>query len=277
MDKIINLCPTGNQSTKENSLAPVSLNEIVEEVLACNEIGITSVHLHARDETGANTHKKEYFQRIMEGIKKGAPDLVICLSMSGRYVSERSLRAEALSLYPDFASLTMSSLNFPRSASLNDPETIIWLIQEMERFGVKPEIECFDSGMLNYTSYLLGKGILTGPLYINIILGNLFNAGSDISTIAALVNNLPSGAKVCFGGIGEQQLKSNIMGLLEADGIRIGLEDNFYSEKKNKTTNQFLLARIKRIMDEMGHSTMDPLTFKKSGYANNFITDTGAK
>lgn len=273
MQKIINLCPTGTQSNKQNSLAPIFVNEIVEEVISCTEIGITMVHLHARDEQGLNTYKKEYFQKIIEGIKIYAPDLVICISLSGRYVTDRSMRTEALSLQPDFASLTMSSLNFPKSASINDPETIVWLIEEMYKYGVHPEIECFDSGMLNYTSYLVKNAVLKTPLLINIILGNLFNAGSDLSTIASLLLNLPVNSKVCFGGIGDHQLKANIIGLLEADGIRVGLEDNFYSKAKIKTTNQELLSRIQRIMVEMGHSTMDSKTFRKSGYANKRNTN----
>jgi 3-keto-5-aminohexanoate cleavage enzyme len=183
------------------------------------------------------------------------------------------LRAEVLSLQPDFASLTMSSLNFPKSASVNDPETIIWLIEEMNKHGVHPEIECFDSGMLNYTNYLLKKGILTGPIYINIILGNLFNAGVDLSTVASLIHNFPNDAMVCFGGIGDNQLKANIIGLLEADGVRIGLEDNFYYEKKDKATNRQLVSRIQRIMNEMGHTTMSPAKLKALGYGNKRTND----
>jgi 3-keto-5-aminohexanoate cleavage enzyme len=273
MEKIINLCPTGTQSTKLNSLAPIFANEVVDEVLSCYETGITMVHLHARDQNGENTYKKEYFQKLIAGIKTSAPDLVICVSLSGRYVSDKYLRAEVLSLHPDLASLTMSSLNFPKAASINDPETIIWLIEEMDKYGVHPEIECFDSGMLNYTNYLLKKGILTAPLYINIILGNLFNAGTDISTIASVINNLPKGAKVCFGGIGDNQLKANIIGLMEADGIRIGLEDNFYYEQKDKATNQQLLSRIHRIMKEMGHTAMAPSALKALGYGNRRTND----
>jgi 3-keto-5-aminohexanoate cleavage enzyme len=273
MEKIINLCPTGTQSTKQNSLAPIFVNEVIDEVLACCETGITMVHLHARDQKGQNTYKKEYFQQIIEGIKANVPDLVTCVSLSGRYVNDKSLRAEVLSLQPDFASLTMSSLNFPKSASVNDPETIIWLIEEMNKHGVHPEIECFDSGMLNYTNYLLKKGILTGPIYINIILGNLFNAGVDLSTVASLIHNFPNDAMVCFGGIGDNQLKANIIGLLEADGVRIGLEDNFYYEKKDKATNRQLVTRIQRIMNEMGHTTMSPAKLKTLGYGNKRTND----
>src|SRR5580704_12222494 len=106
--KIINLCPTGTQTTRDNSFAPIFFNEIIDDVLACYETGFTVVHLHARDEFGLNTSRKDIFQKIIEGIKAYRPDTAICVSLSGRYVTEQSLRTEVLSLRPDLASLTMS-------------------------------------------------------------------------------------------------------------------------------------------------------------------------
>jgi 3-keto-5-aminohexanoate cleavage enzyme len=266
--KIVNFCPTGTQPSRENSLAPIHVNEIIDNVLSCQEIGLTMIHIHARDEQGKNTYKKEVYQRIIDGVKSHTKDLVIGVSLSGRYFSEPSLRAEVLSLQPDFGSLTMSSMNFPKSASTNDPETILWLINEMDKYGVLPEIECFDSGMLNYTNYLIKKGILTNPLYVNVIYGNLFNAGTDIATISAIIHNLPREARVCFGGIGASQLKANVMGLLEADGVRIGIEDNLYFSGKNLATNQELLQRLHRIMDELDYTVMSAFEFRTLGYGN---------
>jgi uncharacterized protein (DUF849 family) len=140
---------------------------------------------------------------------------------------------------------------------------ILSLIREMDRYGVQPEIECFDSGMLNYTNYLINKGILDGPHYINVILGNIYNAQTDLSTISSILNNKPKDSVICLGGIGKDQLKSNIMGLLYSDGVRIGLEDNLYSTDKNKTKNIWLLKRIHRIMDELPIKLMLPKKFKR--------------
>ena len=79
-EKIINFTPTGTQPTRENSFAPLLPNEIIEEVHQANEIGISIVHLHARDEeTLKNTYKKEVYQKIIEGIKRHCPDLLICV------------------------------------------------------------------------------------------------------------------------------------------------------------------------------------------------------
>ena len=268
MKKIINFCPTGTQTTKSNSLAPIQVNEIIDDVLMCAEVGITIAHLHARDEEGKNTYKKEYFQKIIEGIKKHQPDLLISASLSGRYFQEKGLRTEVLSLKPDFGSLTMSSLNFPTSASINDPETILWLVKEMDAHGVIPEIECFDAGMLNYVNYLVASGTLKKPLYINVILGNMFNADADPSSISNIQKHIPVDCICCYGGIGKQQLKANVIGLLEADGVRVGLEDNFYYQEKTKATNLDLVKRIHRIATELNFEIMDAKTLRTLGYGN---------
>jgi uncharacterized protein (DUF849 family) len=272
MYKIINFTPTGTQTTRDNSLAPLLPNEIIEEVHSANEVGISIVHLHARDEeTLKNTYKKEVYQKIIEGIKKHCPDLLICVSLTGRNFPELEQRSEVLQLYPDMGSLTMSSLNFPSGASINQPDMILSLIQEMDKYGVQPEIECFDDGMLNYTNYLISKNILKPPYHINVILGNIYNGQCDLGTLATIKSNLLSHSYTCLGGIGSQQLKSTTYGLLDFDGVRIGLEDNLYFKDKEKTTNIELLKRLHRIMDEldMTHYTSNEL--RKRGYGNKLV------
>ncbi len=227
--------------------------------------------MHARDHNGANSTKKEIFQNIISGIKNYAPELVLCTSLSGRYVQDKILRAEVLSLQPDMASLTMSSLNFPQGASINEPSTILWLIEEMKKYGVIPEIECFDLGMINYTNYLINKGIFNTPIYINVILGNLFSAGTDESTVAAIFNLLPKNAKICFGGIGKAQEIANLIGLNNADGVRIGIEDNFYLKDKILGKNSDFINNIHNKLDELGLKYMPSVEFKKLGYANRKV------
>lgn len=272
--KIVNFAPTGTQTNRQNSLAPLTSSEIIEEVHQAYEIGITLTHIHARDEYNfENTYKKEIYQKTIEGIRKYCPNLSICVSLSGRLFSEFEKRSEPLEIYPDMGSLTMSSLNFPKSASVNEPEIILMLIEKMKEYGVKPEIECFDSGMLNYTNYLINKNILIGTNYINVILGNIYNAQSDLSTISSIISNKPKNSIICFGGIGKDQLKTNTIGLLYSDGIRIGLEDNLYYKDKEKTTNIDLLKRIHRIINEFGYDIMSPKSFQEMGFRNEKINN----
>jgi 3-keto-5-aminohexanoate cleavage enzyme len=272
MKKIINFTPTGTQPTRENSSAPLEVNEIIEEVHQAYEIGISITHIHARDpETFSNTYKKEIYGQIIQGIRKYCPELLVCASLTGRNFPELSQRTEVLECLPDMGSLTMSSLNFPSGTSTNQPKMILDLISKMGEYGVQPEIECFDSGMVNYTKYLISKNILKPPFYMNVILGNIYNAQSDLSSLAAIKSAIPHNVTTCIGGIGNQQLKSNIIGLMEFDGIRIGLEDNLYYKGKIKATNIELLKRAYRIMDELEMECMSSKELRKNGYGNKLI------
>ena len=274
MKKIINFTPTGTQPTKDNSFAPLLPNEIIEEVHHANEVGISIVHLHARDEeTLMNTYKKEVYQKIIEGIKKHCPELLICVSLTGRNFPELEKRTEVLQLYPDMGSLTMSSLNFPSGTSINQPDTILRLIEEMDKYGVQPEIECFDTGMLNYANYLISKNVLKPPHHINVILGNIYNGQCDFGTLSSIKSNLPKNSYTCLGGIGSQQIKSTTYGLLDFDGVRIGLEDNLYYKDKEKTTNIKLLKRVHIIMDELDMTQYTSDELRQKGYGNKIINN----
>ncbi len=268
MKKIINYCPTGTQPTVENSLAPLYADKIIEDVHQANEIGITLVHVHARV-GDANHYEAEKYAPIIEGIRKHCPNLSICVSLTGRLFPEKEKRSEVLQLHPDMASLTLSSLNFKTGPSINTPEMIYYLLEQMLNQGVIPELECFDTGMVNYASSLISDFALRAPFYFNVIFGNPFNAQCDPATIASIMHSLPKkDAVACFGGIGKQQLKSNLMGLLYANGIRIGLEDNLYLTKGQKATNHDLLLRAKRLMGELEMELMSPAEFQIKGFKN---------
>ncbi len=115
---IINFTPTGMIPTKKMTpFVPITIAEIVEDVKRASDLGITMVHLHARDEiTEVPTYKKEIYAEIIQRIRTFDPYLVICVSLSGRNFKELEQRADALNLKgnlkPDMGSLTLSSLNF---------------------------------------------------------------------------------------------------------------------------------------------------------------------
>ena len=54
-------------------------------------------------------------------------------------------------------SLTLSSLNFNKIASVNSPDMIQALAAVMKEHGILPELEAFDAGMINYAKYLEKK------------------------------------------------------------------------------------------------------------------------
>ena len=185
---------------------PVAVNETIEQVLEAAELGANMVHLHARDPfTGEPTYKKEFYADIIREIRSHFPRLIICVTTSGRNFSEFEKRSEVLDLdgelLPDFGSLTLSSLNFNQQASINSPQMIQALAQKMLERGIKPEMEVFDLGMINYARYLIHKDLIRPPYYFNLILGNIACAQSTLLNLGLMVNELPYGAiRIKIGG-----------------------------------------------------------------------------
>jgi len=271
-DLIINFTPTGMIPTREmNPYVPLTESEIVEEVHEACEIGITMVHLHARDpESTKPTHKKEVYGRIMEGIRKHCPKLILCVSLSGRSNPNFEPRSEALALYPDMGSLTLSSLNFARQASINSPDVIQRLAQKMLDYGVKPELEVFDLGMINYARYLIRKKLIQAPFYFNIILGNIAGLQAEAHHFGAALNDLPQGSYWSLGGIGNSQLVANSISIAMGGGVRVGLEDNLYldREKKIPASNKDLLLRIHELAEIHERKIMKPEDLGNAGFYN---------
>jgi uncharacterized protein (DUF849 family) len=104
-------------------------------------------------------------------------------------------------------------------------------------------------------------------------LGNIYNGQCDFGTLASIKSNLAPKSYTCLGGIGSQQLKSTVYGLLDFDGIRIGLEDNLYYKDKEKTTNIDLLNRVHRIMEELNVSHYKSSELRELGYGNKIINN----
>jgi uncharacterized protein (DUF849 family) len=259
-DLIINFTPTGMIPTKDmTSNVPVAPEEVVEQVLEVAGLGVNMVHLHAREaDTGLPSYKKEVYAEIIGGIRSENEDLVIGVSTSGRDFFEFEKRSEVLDLEgelkPDLGSLTLSSLNFNKQASVNSPEMIQALARKMMEKGIRPELEAFDLGMINYAKYLIRKGWLEPPYYFNLILGNIACAQANMLSLGLMINELPEDSIWSVGGVGDSQLPMNAMAVVAGGGVRVGLEDNiWYDEYRTRlATNRELIERVVYIAYAMG-------------------------
>jgi len=268
---IVSFTPTGMLPTKAMSPhVPVSVTEIVEDVHQAVELGITMVHLHARDEsTGEPTYRAEVYERIVLGIRVFAPELIIAVSLSGRTFQEFEKRSEVLHLdgmaKPDMGSLTLSSVNFNRQASINEPDMIQRLALAMKERHILPELEAFDSGMINYAKYLESKGLLEPPHYFNLLLGNIACAQADLLHAGVMIRDLPPDSYWSLAGIGGAQLPMNAVAIAMGGGVRVGIEDQiWYDNRRTRLARNIdLLKRIHALAEANERSIMDPGTMRR--------------
>lgn len=256
MKTIINFAPTGVIPTKEMTPhVPLSVSEIVEDVLRAYEVGITMTHLHIRDEErGTPSLSATTYGKLIANIRKYAPDLIICASLSARSGDGFAKRIEPLYLEgnekPDMGSLTLASMNFVSSESINTPQEVQKLAQVMKEQGILPELEVFDLGMINYAKYLIEKKILGEKNYFNIMLGNIASAQHNLSHTGMMINDLPKGSFWSLGGIGQASYVSHLSAIASQSGVRVGLEDNiWFDEKRTKlATNSDLVKRVHELL-----------------------------
>ncbi len=250
---------------------PVNPEETIEQVHEAWEMGITIAHLHARDEAGSPTWDPDIYRSIFEGVRKHCPGLVVCGSTSGRNFPELEKRSALIELMPDMCSLTLSSLNFAQHASVNAPDTIVGLLEKMNAWGVHPEFECFDLGMINYGKYLIGKGLAKGPHYWNILFGNIAGMQAEFHQMGAALNEIPEGHFVAFAGLGASQTPVMGAAIAQGLGVRIGLEDNIWYDRKKSTlaTNITLLRRVHQLLEIHERNFMSPFEFGNYGFYNS--------
>ncbi len=278
---VINFAPTGMIPTKEMTpYVPISVSEIIEDVHEACELGISMVHLHARDPfSGRPTYKAEIYARIISGIRKFSQELIICASLSGRDFAEFEKRAEPLTLdgnlKPDMGSLTLSSVNFNKHASVNEPATIQALAARMKERGIAPEFEAFDVGMINYARYLEKKLLISPPYYFNLLLGNIACAQADLLHAGIMIRDLPEQSFWSLAGIGDSQLPMNSIAIAMGGGVRVGLEDTIYfdSRRTRLARNIDLLGRIHAIASDherpiMGAGELRRLLDLQEGHGN---------
>jgi uncharacterized protein (DUF849 family) len=219
--------------------------------------------------SGQPSSSPEVYARLIEGIRAFAKDLVICVSLSGRTCNEFAKRAAPLELdgdlKPDMGSLTLSSLNFAQSASVNAPDMIQSLARTMRERGILPELEVFDLGMINYSRYLATKGLLQPPFYFNILLGNVAGVQGDLLSAGVMVRDLPPQSLWSLGGIGEAQLSANMLALASGGGVRVGLEDNIWHDRARSrlARNMDLLDRVHRMAEAMERRIMPAAEFRR--------------
>ena len=242
--------------TKEHTPhVPVTTEEILEDVAACRELGASIIHVHARDESGVPTHSPEYFAPIIEGIRQIDPELIVCATCSGRYVTSIEERAEVLDLRenakPDMASLTLGSNNFARQASVNSPEVIRGLAAAMRERDIRAELEVFEPGMVAFARTLMEGELIAEPCYFNILLGNPGTSPLDLQVLSSFLGLLPEESIWGLAGIGRYQLDANAAGIVLGGHVRVGIEDNIRWDRAGSelATNPRLVERLVKLAE----------------------------
>jgi uncharacterized protein (DUF849 family) len=253
---IITVAITGSLPQKaDNPAVPITVAEQVESTHAAFEAGATLVHAHVRKDDGSPTSDPQRFARLVEGVRKHCPGMIIQLSTGGRSGAGRE-RGGMIPLKPEMCSLSTGSCNFPTRVYENSPELVDWLAAEMQAHRVKPEIEAFDLSMIFKAVELRNAGKIDGPLHVQFVMGVKNAMPADRETFefyVATLKRLAPDATWTGAGIGRDQITLNRWSLELGGHCRTGLEDNVRLDRHTLApSNAALVERIVDMADAYG-------------------------
>lgn len=230
---IITAALTGAGTPRElNPNVPYTPEEIAADAYKCWKAGAAVVHLHMRDENGRGTMDASRFKKTIDLIRAYDDcDVIInCTSSGATKPLAPEERMEHFETIPniEIGSYDSGSFNWADMAIFdNSPELLHKLADCYQRNNVKPEIEVFDTGMLNNAKYYQKKGLLPENIYFQCVLGVLGGMEATVENLVYLVNHMPANSQWSAFGIGKGQFPIMFAALaLGCTGLRVGLEDN---------------------------------------------------
>ena len=217
---------------------PYTPAEIGEEARRAYEAGAAVVHIHARNDDGSPTFSPAVFAKIKEEVRKRSP--IILNYSTGTILEDVSEQCTYIrESRPEIAALNMGTMNYAKYSEKrknfvfdmvfpNTYEKIMKLLSAMNEAGVRPELECFDSGHTHGIWPLLDMGILKPPLQFSFIVNVLGGIPPTVDSLQLQAKLIPAGSEWEVIGISRPQWRMIATALVLGGNIRCGLEDNFY-------------------------------------------------
>jgi uncharacterized protein (DUF849 family) len=287
---IITCAVTGGIHTPTMSDAlPITPDQIAEQAIAAAEAGASILHLHARDpKDGKPTPDPKVFMEFLPRIKQSTDAVINITTGGGLNMTVDERLAAPLQASPEMCSLNMGSMNFAIHPladrytdwkhpweepylrgtkdfifrnTFGDIERIYKLLGEGH--GTKFEHECYDVGHLYNLAYCLDKGWFKPPVFLQLIFGILGGIGPDLENLMFMKRT----ADKLFGkdyrwsvlAAGRFQMPFATQAAMMGGNVRVGLEDSlFIGRGKLAISNAEQVAKIRRIVEELGHEVATP-------------------
>ena len=262
---IVTVAPTGSIPTrKDNPALPITPDEIADETARSYSAGASVVHLHARDpNSGEPSSRPELYGQYLERIRAKCP-IVTQITTGGGAVTMGlgpEERLAAVKLYkPESASLNAGSMNFGRKLFPNTPEIMEAFADRFREWGVLPEFEVYDAGMIqNAKHWLIEPGKVKAPYRFSLVLGVMGGIPPTAKHLVLLVDDLPPESVWQVIGIGRHQLPLGAVAVGMGGGLRVGFEDNVYLKKGVLAkSNAELVAQAVQLVRAVGKKPATP-------------------
>ncbi|MCY3578352.1 MAG: 3-keto-5-aminohexanoate cleavage protein [bacterium] len=268
-------------TTSKSDLVPITPQQIADAAIDAADAGAAIVHIHVRDpETGEPARDVELYAEVVERIRASSTDVVLNLTsgMGGDLTlgsAEEPLPpadegtdmagaterlAHVRELMPEITTLDCGTMNFGEGdyIMVNSPSVLNEMARQVQKLGVRPEIEIFDTGHLWLAKHLVDEGLIDDPVMVQLCMGIPWGAPDDLNTFMAMVNNLPEDWIFSAFSLGRSQLPYVGLAAIAGGNVRVGLEDNIYLSRGTLATNADLVARAVTILEAMNYDVLSP-------------------
>jgi 3-keto-5-aminohexanoate cleavage enzyme len=176
---------------------PITADEIGEEARRCREAGAAMVHIHVREPDGTPSQSPELFAKAIAAIRSRC-DVLVQVSTGGAVGMGVDERCGGLTLSgalkPDMATLTTGTVNFGDGLFENPRPLVLDIARRIRACGLRPEVECFDAGMMDEALNVAKAGLLELPAHYDFVLGSPGSLGASPEALRFLVSRV-----VCDG------------------------------------------------------------------------------
>jgi 3-keto-5-aminohexanoate cleavage enzyme len=280
---IITNAVTGSLTTRQqNPNVPYTPREIAEEAVRSWKAGAGVVHLHTREpDTGKAVQDAELYKEIIKIIRNEC-DVIVNVTTGGGPGMSLETRLAVIpelsadpALKPEMASLNCGSLNFgildrkKREFILDDVQMNPWghllkFADTMLKYGVKPELEIYDAGMLNNAEVLLSLDALEHPLHYQFVLGVMGGMQPTVDNLVFLKNSTQPNATWSLCAVGLKIFDLGPTAIGAGGNIRVGFEDCVHISRGILADhNAQMVAKVKRMSEEMGREVATPQEARK--------------
>ncbi len=239
---VITAALTGVLATRDQCPAiPYTPQEIGEEAKRAADAGAAIVHIHARSPEGGPEWRVEVFAEILSEVRSRT-DVIVNFSTGAIGIPVEERIAHIRDLKPEIGALNMGSMNYAIYSEkkkvfyhdhvfANPFKEIQFFLETMNSAGVRPELECFDTGHIANTAPLIDMGALKPPYQFSLIMGVLGGIPGTTKHLVNQVDTLPADSHWQVIGIGLKQWALVAAAMSMGGNVRVGLEDNFYVEQ----------------------------------------------
>jgi uncharacterized protein (DUF849 family) len=277
---IISCAVTGSgDSVGKSPHVPVTPEEIANASIEAAKAGAAIAHIHVREADGTPSRSVAMYEEVVDRIRASDTDVIINLTtgMGGDLylgagdnpldfssdtdcVGQRERMLHVEKIRPEICTMDCGSFNYVADnyVYVSTPSMLREGARLCQEWGVKPELELFDTGHLWFAKELLKEGLLDAPPLMQICLGIKWGAEANTTAFKAMVDMLPEGVNWGGFGIGATEMPMVAQSALLGGNVRVGLEDNLYLDKGVYATNAQLVERAAQIVTLMGCNIQTP-------------------